>query len=157
MNLIPIIIILILVLKGAIQGKQKKVKPIKIILIPALFIYYIYGSLSQMHHIPNYYYIIFIIALLIGCVLGFIRSKFYTYSKDKLGNLVYKRDLTDAIILIVYIILEGSLRFIFQSYEANLFTLVNISLLFVAVASISVRRIIMLTNYYNHIKTKDII
>lgn len=157
MNTMPMIIILILVIKGGIKGKERKIKILPILLIPILFIYVIYQTLSQTSNIPNYYYGVFLASFIIGSSLGIVRSKFYTYSKDESGNIFYKRGLTDAIILVVYIILETILRLVFKSFEANLFTLINTSLLFVAVGSIFVRRIILLINYYNYKKIKDII
>ena len=157
MNIIVMILIVFLIIKNSIKGKEKKIKPASIIIIPLLFIFSIYGSLSKINNIPAYYYAVFIVAGIIGALLGLFRSKFYSYSKNEEGHVVYKRGLTDVIILIVYIILESLVRFVFKSYEANFFTLINSSLLILAAASISIRRVIMFINYSKHKTEKDTI
>ncbi|WP_297521405.1 CcdC protein domain-containing protein [uncultured Clostridium sp.] len=157
MNIIVMILIVFLIIKNSLKGKERKIKPISIIIIPLLLLSAVYQSVSKITNMPTYYYGIFIVAGIIGIFFGLFRSKFYSYSKNEEGHVVYKRGLTDVIILIAYIIIESLLRFVFKSYEANLFTLINSSLLILATASVSARRVIMFINYSKHQDNKDII
>ncbi|MGL4990812.1 MAG: hypothetical protein ACRC57_06555 [Sarcina sp.] len=154
-SLIILIVILALILKGSITGKQKKLSLFSIILLPAIYIYFVYSTVEQTHNILPSYYLFFIAAIAIGAVIGLIRSRFYEYKVAEDGTVLSRRKLTDAIILICYVLLEVLIRFGFSS--SSFLTLISLSLLFVGASSICVRRIIVLIKYLNLISQKETI
>lgn len=123
-------------------GKDKKMTTKGLLIIPILMIYEVYTSLQGVKGITIADEGVFFIAIAIGGVVGLIRSKFYSYRIEG-DQLFYKKHMTDTIILLGFIALEGVLRYVFKAYESNFFMLVNISLMMFATTSVVVRRIMM--------------
>lgn len=154
-QIIIMIIIIALLLKNSMNQKEKKISMVSLAIIPALLIYSLLQTLEFAHSISFYYYVSFGLFTLLGIITGVIRSRFYIYRVLESGGVVYKRKITDVVILICYLSLEIIARFIFQNYEPSLFVLVNTSLLFFAAASITTRRFIMLLTYLKLSARKD--
>lgn len=123
-------------------GKDKKMTTRGLVIIPILMLYEVYTNLQGMKGITIADEGVFFIAIAIGGVVGLIRSKFYSYRIEG-DQLFYKKHMTDTIILLGFIALEGVLRYVFKAYESNFFMLVNISLMMFATTSVVVRRIMM--------------
>lgn len=152
-----LILILGLIIKDAITGKEKKITLFSIAIIPILFIYLIMQNLKLTVSIPEYYYIAFAAATVVGIIFGIFRSKFYTYRINENGEVLYKRQITDAIIFVIYIFFDIVIKFVCKYYDANLLNLISTALLFVAAPSITSRRVIMFLTYTKLLKAKDLV
>lgn len=154
-SLIILIVILALILKGSITGKQKKLSLFSIVLLPVIYIYFVYSTVKGTDNILPSYYLFFVAAIVIGAIIGLIRSRFYEYKVAKDGSVLSRRKLTDAIILICYVLLEVLIRFSFSN--SGFLTLISLSLLFIGASSICIRRIIVLIKYLNLTSQKETI
>ncbi|MGL4741668.1 MAG: hypothetical protein ACRC41_12800 [Sarcina sp.] len=139
-SIVVIGLIIYLLVKNT--GKDKKMTTKGLLIIPILMIYEVYTSLQGVKGITIADEGVFFIAIAIGGVVGLIRSKFYSYRIEG-DQLFYKKHMTDTIILLGFIALEGVLRYVFKAYESNFFVLVNVSLMMFATTSVVVRRIMM--------------
>lgn len=144
-----IIIILILIknIKNNSDGKQKRIKPKSFIILPILIIIYIYGIFRTSSYLPKYYYLIFIVAIILGSLIGYNRSKSYSFTINADGDVFYKKEIYDSVILIILLLIEGLIRYVFKTYEQSLFILANISLIILGTSSIAVRKIAMFIKY----------
>ncbi|MGL5066368.1 MAG: CcdC protein domain-containing protein [Sarcina sp.] len=149
-HFLPFIIILIILIKNIKRyssGYQKRVKASSFIFLPILILIYLYGIFKTSSHLPIYYYFIFVIAIIIGGLIGFTRSKSYSFTVNADGDVFYKKEIWDSIVLIVLLVIEGLTRYVFKTYDANLFVLANTTLIILATASIAIRRIAMFLKY----------
>lgn len=144
-----IIIILILIknIKNNSNGKQKRIKANSFIILPILILIYIYEIFKTTPCLPLYYYLIFIIAIIIGGFIGYNRSKSYSFTVNADGDVFYKKEIYDSVILIALLLIEGVIRYVFQTYEQSLFVLANTSLIILGTSSIAIRKIYMFIKY----------
>lgn len=149
-HFLPFIIILLLLIKNIVRnssGYQKRVKARSFILLPILTLIYLYGIFHTSSHLPIYYYLIFIIAIVVGGFIGYGRSKSYSFTINADGDVFYKKEIWDSAILIVLLLIEGSVRYIFKTYDESLFVLINTSLIILATSSIAIRRVAMFLKF----------
>lgn len=145
--LIILIIVLIAAIRSNFKGVQKRIKPKSFIILPLLIILYLYGIFKNSHQMSLISYIILVVALIIGCLIGNARAKSYSFTVNADGDVFYRKEILDAIILIALLISECIIKLIFKTYENNLYTLVNTSLIVMTTGSIVVRRIVMFLKY----------
>ena len=157
MEILIYIFILGFIIKGSLKGNEKKITKRGIILVPILLAIATSQGVSSIKSMPNSYYLAFAIAIIAGALIGLYRSKFYSYRVNENGDVLYKRHIYDAIILIGFMLFEGLTRFIFKTYEANLFMLINSSLMFLATSSIATRRYIMYKRFTSFLIKKEAI
>ncbi|MGL5820939.1 MAG: hypothetical protein ACRCYE_04810 [Sarcina sp.] len=139
-SIIVIVLVIYLLVKNT--GKDKKMTTRGLVIIPILMIYEVYGSMQGVKGLTIADEGIFFIAIAIGGIVGLIRSKFYSYRIEG-DQLFYKKHMTDTIILLSFIAVDGIIRYVFKAYESNFFMLVNISLMMFATTSVVVRRVMM--------------
>ncbi|MGL5767593.1 MAG: hypothetical protein ACRCX8_18325, partial [Sarcina sp.] len=138
---IIIIIILIKSIKNNIAGNTKRVKVSSFIYLPILILIYLFEIFRTTHSFPIYFYFIFIISAIIGGIAGFIRSKSYSFTINADGDVFYRKEVWDSVILIIFMTTEGLLRYIFDIYDNNLITLVVTALIILTTSSIVIRRV----------------
>ena len=93
-HFLPFIIILIILIKNIKRyssGYQKRVKASSFIFLPILILIYLYGIFKTSSHLPIYYYFIFVIAIVIGGLIGFTRSKSYSFTVNADGDVFYTK------------------------------------------------------------------
>lgn len=149
-HFLPFIIILLILIKNIknnSNGYQKRVKARSFILLPVLILIYLYGIFHTSSHLPLYYYLVFIIAIIIGGFIGYGRSKSYSFTINADGDVFYRKEIWDSAILIVLLLIEGLIRYVFKTYDKNLFVLINTSLIVLATSSIAIRRVAMFLKY----------
>ena len=149
-HFLPFIIIILILLKNIknnSNGKQKRVKAKSFIILPILILIYIYEIFRASSHLPLYYYLIFIIAMIIGGFIGYKRSKSYSFTVNADGDVFYKKEIYDSVILIALLLIEVLIRYIFKTYEQSLFVAVNISLIILGTSSIAIRKVYMFIKY----------
>ncbi|WP_297521403.1 CcdC protein domain-containing protein [uncultured Clostridium sp.] len=149
-HFLPFIIILLILIKNIKRyssGTQKRVKARSFILLPVLILIYLYGIFHTSTHLPLYYYFVFIIAALLGGLIGYSRSKSYSFAINADGDVFYKKEIWDSIILIILLSLEGLIRYVFKIYDSSLFVLINTALIILATSSIAIRRVAMFLKY----------
>ena len=157
MRILIYIFILGLIIKNSLKGKEKKITTRGLLIIPILLGIATLDGLKSTTSIPPTYFLGFSIAIILGGLIGIYRSKFYSYRVNENGDVLYKRHIYDAIILIGFMLFEGLTKFIFKTYEANLFMLINSSLMFLATSSIATRRYIMYKRFTSLLIKKDAI
>ncbi|MGL4450985.1 MAG: CcdC protein domain-containing protein [Sarcina sp.] len=149
-HFLPFIIILIILIKtirSNTSTSQIRIKPRSFILLPVLIVIYLYGIFATSKHLPLSYYLVFLISAIIGGFIGYARSKSYSFTLNADGDVFYKKEIWDSIILIILLLIEGSIRYIFKTYNANLFVLINTALIILATSSIAIRRVAMFLKY----------
>lgn len=145
-SIIIIALLIYISIKNNLKGKQKKVTIRSIVLLPILLLYYIYTVACTMHSISIFSISIYLIAIIIGGIIGLYRSKLYSFvSLD--GDVFYSKHVFDSFALIALLIIDTLLRFIFQKYDFSLFNMINLALIVLAGASIITRRFIIFTKY----------
>ncbi|MGL4740324.1 MAG: hypothetical protein ACRC41_05880 [Sarcina sp.] len=144
---IIIIIILIKSIKDNIAGNRKRVKISSFIYLPVLILIYLFEIFRTTNKFPIYFYFIFIIVAIIGGISGYIRSKSYSFTINADGDVFYKKEVWDSVILIIFMTTEGLLRYIFDIYDNNLITLIVTALIILTTSSIVIRRVGMYLKY----------
>lgn len=149
-HFLPFIIILLILIKNIknnSNGKQKRVKAKSFVILPILVLIYIYGILKTSSHLPTYYYLMFIMAIIIGSFIGYNRSKSYSFTINADGDVFYKKEIWDSTILIAFLLIEGLIRYIFKTYDQGLLFLINTSLIILGTSSIAIRKVAMFIKY----------
>lgn len=147
--LLAIIIVIILV-KSIINnsgGVQKRIKPLSFIILPILIVLYLFNLFQDTKGFSLISYIIFGVALIVGGFIGYTRSKSYSFTVNADGDVFYRKEIWDSIILIALLVTEGISKYVFNNYNENFFTIVNTALIILVTTSIVVRRIAMFQKY----------
>ncbi|WP_297638357.1 hypothetical protein [uncultured Clostridium sp.] len=143
MNMSTVGIILILIIyKGFVSAKAGKTKKVKegIFILPFVFLYL---AVEQMKSVNIGVGTISFIAIciVIGAAVGLFRSRFYKVLVNENGEIVYKREVWDILILVVYLVIKIALDFSIGYFDKNLVNSVEAGALFMACASIAVRKL----------------
>ncbi|MGL4849443.1 MAG: hypothetical protein ACRC28_11060 [Clostridium sp.] len=142
------IILIIIIYKGFINSKNGKTKKVKdgIFIVPLIFLYFSVEQLLEMKiNIVNIG--IVSISIIIGIGIGMLRARFYEVKVNSEGEVVYKRHLFDILILVVYLVIKIGLDMSIGYFDKNLINAVEAGALFMALASITVRRIKIYMDY----------
>ncbi|MGL5648404.1 MAG: hypothetical protein ACRDDY_11170 [Clostridium sp.] len=142
------IILIIIIYKGFINSKNGKTKKVKdgIFIVPLIFLYFSVEQLLEMKiNIINIG--IVLVSLVIGIGVGMLRSRFYKVIVNSEGEVVYKRQLFDILILIIYLVIKIGLDMSIGYFDKNLINSVEAGALFMALASISIRRVKIYMDY----------
>ncbi|MGL5616072.1 MAG: hypothetical protein ACRDD2_07590 [Sarcina sp.] len=156
-NSLGILIVLILIIskryKASVNKQRKKVTLTSILLIPIILIYALYSSfagksINLSGFISPTFIIGFSIVLILGVLIGVIRSRFTSLQYDSSTGEVYTipsiKDLIFLVALIVIKILLGSICGVVDHNIANLF---NDFLLSLTMIYIITMRIVTLMRY----------
>ena len=157
MEILIYIFILGFIIKGSLKGNEKKITTRGLLIVPILLGLATFEGLKTITAIPPTYYLGFAIAIILGGLIGIYRSRFYSYRVNENREVLYKRHIYDAIIIVAFMLFEGLTRFIFKTYEANLFMFINSSLMFLATSSIATRRYIMYKRFTSLLIKKEAI
>lgn len=142
------LILIFIIYKAVINSKNGKTKKVKegIMIVPLIFLYLSVEQMSSVQiNIMNLSVIA--ISIVIGALIGLFRAKFYEVMVNSDGEIVYKRHIFDILILIIYIIIKIVLEFSVGYFDKNLVNSIEAAALFMATASIAVRRIKIYTDY----------
>lgn len=149
--LLTIFIILILILLRSIftnlKGTQNRVKPISFILLPVCVLIYFYEIFNNSYNLSKILYLIIILAIILGGFVGHARSKSYSFTVNADGDLFYRKEIVDSVILITLLVVEYALRLGFYPYTSDLFTFIITTLIAFTTSSIACRRFFMFLKY----------
>ncbi|WP_195971270.1 CcdC protein domain-containing protein [Clostridium thermobutyricum] len=146
---IVIIVILYLMIKSSLKGKTKKIKD-GFFILPLIFLYLSYTEIIKVNLNLECIGVI-IISLIIGGIIGLFRSRFYKVNINDLGEVVYKRQVFDILVLVVYLLIKVIISYAVGIYDRNFLNYINVAFILTATASIGARRVII---YYNYLKLK---
>ena len=147
MEFLLYIFIILLIIKGMFTNKEKKVNIKTIFLVPIILTTINLITLSSLNLFSFNKVLILSLSLLIGIFFGIYRSRFYTYRLDLNNKIVCKKHIYDSIVFILFILFEGTIKFLFQKYDSNMFKLINSTLLLVITGSIYSRKLFAYLNY----------
>ncbi|MGL4875101.1 MAG: hypothetical protein ACRC30_10685, partial [Clostridium sp.] len=140
--------LIIIIYKGFINSKNGKTKKVKdgIFIVPLIFLYFSVEQLLEMKiNIINIG--IVLVSIIIGIGIGMFRAQFYEVTVNSEGEVVYKRHLFDILILVVYLVIKIGLDMSIGYFDKNLINSVEAGALFMALASITVRRVKIYMDY----------
>ena len=146
---IVIIVILFLMIKSSLKGKTKKIKD-GFFILPLIFLYLSFKEIIKVNLNLEYIGVI-IISLIIGGTIGIFRSRFYKFHINELGEVVYKRQVFDILVLVVYLLIKVMISYAVGIYDRNFLNYINVAFILTATASIGARRVII---YYNYLRLK---
>ena len=144
------ILIVIILARSIVKnsgGVQKRIKPISFIVLPVLIILYLFNIFEDTKGFSLWAYLVFLIALIIGGFIGFVRSKSYSFTVNADGDVFYRKEIWDSVVLIILLIAEGVSKYIFKNYDESLFTIVNTGFILLVTSSIVVRKFVMFLKY----------
>ena len=156
MNSSSLIIILIILFiffrqyKKNISDRGRKITVASQLIIPILYIFIFKNTFEYIFSTSGSLNIIFIaIAVILGCVVGFARSKLNKLTVEKKTHTVYcKASKIDLIILIALICLKfGAEIFLSRLIHGNTLLMITNSLLLFSISAIISKRIIILFKY----------
>lgn len=147
-SIIIIAFIIYISIKNNLNGKQRKITPRSLVILPLLLIYYIYITIETMHSVSIFSLSIYAFAIIIGTLIGIYRSSLYSFTHAN-GEVFYSKHIFDSVALIALLIFDTLLRLIFQKYDFSLFNVINLALILLAASSMITRRVIMFIKYNN--------
>ena len=134
----------------SISGKGRKVTVTSQLIIPIIYIFIFKSTFESVFSTTGYLNLIFVaLSIIIGCIIGFGRSKFNTLTVDEKTNTVYcKTSIIDLIILVVLIFIKfGSEIFLSKVIHGNTLSICTNYLLLFSISAIISKRIIILFKY----------
>lgn len=156
MNSSGLIIILIIAFiffkqyKKGISGKGRKVTVTSQLIIPIVYIFIFKSTFVSIFSTSGYLNIIFVIvSVILGCAVGFGRSKFNKLTIDEKTNAVYcKTSIVDLIILVILIFIKfGAEIFLSKLIHGNTLLMCTNYLLLFSISAIISKRIVILFKY----------
>lgn len=156
MNSSGLIIILIILFiffrqyKKNISDRGRKITVTSQLIIPILYIFIFKNTFEYIFSASGLLNIIFIaIAVILGCVVGFARSKLNKLTVEKKTHTIYcKASKIDLIILIALICLKfGAEIFLSRLIHGNTLLMITNYLLLFSISAIISKRIIILFKY----------
>lgn len=136
--------------KKSISGKGRKVTVTSQLIIPIIYIFIFKSTFEFIFSTSTLLNIIFVvIAIILGCSIGFIRSKFNKLTIDEKTNTVYcKTSIIDLIILVILIFIKfGAEIFLSKLIHGNTLLMCTNYLLLFSISAIISKRIVILFKY----------
>ncbi|MGL4990813.1 MAG: hypothetical protein ACRC57_06560 [Sarcina sp.] len=147
MKILVLLVLIFLLIKTIINSKKlSRVKPISFILLPILVLLYFHETFKRSY-IPDVSYIIVIISMFIGIIIGSMRGKSYSFTLNADGDFFYIKEIVDSTILLALIILEFIFNLLFRSLTIKVIIVIITALISLVVASIVARRVVMFLKY----------
>lgn len=156
MNSSSLIIILVIALiifnqyRKSISNKGKKITVTSQLIIPIIYIFIFRSTFEFIFYMSGFLHIVFtVISIILGCTLGFGRSKFNKLTIDEKSNAVYcKTSPLDLIILVGLIFIKfGAEIFLSRVTHGNTLLMCTNYLLLFSISAIISKRIIILLKY----------
>lgn len=135
----------------SISGKGRKVTVVSQLIIPIIYIFIFKSTFESVFSTPGYLNIFFVvIAIILGCIVGFGRSKFNRLTVDKKANSVYcKTSVIDIIVLVILIFIKfGAEIFLSKVIHGDTLLMCTNYLLLFSISAIISKRIIILFKYF---------
>lgn len=156
-NSLGILIVLILIIskryKASINKQRKKVTLTSILLVPIILVYGLYSSFAGKSvnisgFISPTFIIGFAVILILGILIGFIRSRFTNLQYDSTTEQIYTiPSIKDLLFLVALIIIKILLGSICGVVDHNIVNIVNNGLLSLTIIYILTMRVINLIRY----------
>lgn len=144
----------------SISGKGRKVTVVSQLIIPIVYIFIFKSTFQSIFNTSGLLNIIFVVvAVILGCLVGFGRSKFNKLTVDEKTNSVYcKTSIIDLIVLVILIFIKFGAEMLLSNviHGDTLLMCTNYLLLF-SISAIISKRIIILFKYLKIVSSFNII
>lgn len=134
-NMSVYLIILIIILLRLVR--EREVRPSRLWLTPALFLFLVFEGISQVH-LTVMYIFVFLVCFILGAGLGMLRSKFEKVRIDPMSGKITSQSTKGGVLLFLIPIVLRLLAPYFE--KEGTVILISNALLMISVGSICARR-----------------
>ena len=144
----------------SISGKGRKVTVVSQLIIPIIYIFIFKSTFESIFSVPGLLNILFVVvAVILGCIVGFGRSKFNKLTVDEKTNSVYcKTSVIDIVVLVILIFIKfGAEIFLSKIIHGDTLLMCTNYLLLFSVSAIISKRMIIFFKYLKIVSTFNVV